>query len=122
MKKENTSFNNAVHLLIEGRGTPKNRSKNDGGTPEKEENRGTPDKNIPKTDYESIEEMANLMRVPTGQLLSCVKDLLERGELYYSKGKLRNPRYEEFEDICSEKKLNADGLMYKFVRDIENGK
>ena len=116
MKKEDTTFNNAVHLLIENGGTPKNQSKIDRGTPkieEKTEERGTP-----KGNYELINEMANLMRVPTEKLLDDIKELLEEGTLYYSNGKLVNPRYEEFERLCEVKKQDADKMINNVVRQM----
>lgn len=116
MKKEDTTFNNAVHLLIENGGTPKNQPKIDRGTPkieEKTEERGTP-----KGNYELIDEMANLMRVPTEKLLDDIKELLEEGTLYYSNGKLVNPRYEEFERLCELKKQDADRMITNVVRQM----
>lgn len=116
MKKEDTTFNNAVHLLIESGGTPKNQPKIDRGTPkieEKTEERGTP-----KGNYELIDEMANLMRVPTEKLLDDIKELLEEGTLYYSNGKLVNPRYEEFERLCEVKKQDADRMITNVVRQM----
>ena len=116
MKKEDTTFNNAVHLLIENGGTPKNQPKIDRGTPEnkeKTEKRGTP-----KGNYELIGEMANLMRVPTEKLLDDIKGLLEEGTLYYSNGKLVNPRYEEFERLCELKKQDADKMINNVVRQM----
>ena len=70
----------------------------------------------PKTDIESIEEMANLMRVPTETLLSDFRELLEDGTLYYSNGKLVNPRYEEFERACEGK--NIDKIIESMVRSL----
>lgn len=116
MKKEDTTFNNAVHLLIENGGTPKNQPKIDRGTPEikeKTEKRGTP-----KGNYELIDEMANLMRVSTEKLLDDIKGLLEEGNLYYSNGKLVNPRYEEFERLCELKKQDADKMINNVVRQM----
>lgn len=118
MKKEDTTFNNAVHLLIENGVHPKNQSKTDRGTPEnekKEEEWGTP---IPKTDYESIVEMANLMQVPIEKLLSDFRELLENGDLYYSGKKLVNPHYEEFERLCEIKKQPIDKMMGNIVRQM----
>ena len=79
----------------------------------KEEKMYTPDKNIPKTDYESIEEMADLMKVSAEKLLSDIRELLEDGTLYYSGGKLVNPRYEDFERACEGKNIDKilDGLI-----------
>lgn len=105
MKKEDTSFNNAVHLLI-----------NDTGTPQKKE------VCTPNKDYESISEMANLMRVSTEKLFADFRDLLENGDLYYTNGKLRNPRYEELEDLAERKGANLDKILSKVVRELENGK
>ena len=118
MKKEDITFNNAVHLLIENGVHPKNQQKTDRGTPEnekKEEKRGTP---IPKTDYESILEMANLMQVPIEKLLSDFRELLENGDLYYSGKKLTNPHYEEFERLCEIKKQPIDKMMGNIVRQM----
>ena len=104
MKKEDTTFNNAVHLLIS-------------------QNGGTPiEKKPAKTDYESIVEMAGLMRVEPDTLLKAINELLESGQLYYQNGKLINPMYEELESICKEKKINIENIIYKVIRDIENGK
>ena len=99
MRKEDTSFNNAVHLLI-----------NDTGTPQRNE------------DFESIGEMASLMRVTTEKLLSDIREMIENGELYYMNGKLRNPYFAELEDICERKKIDIESLLAKVVRDVENGK
>ena len=126
MKKENVSFNNAVHLLMERGGTPQNQSKSVKGTPQNEEKTAvgvhpetkkvsTP---IPKTDYESISEMASLMRVSEEKILKDIKDLLESGELYYSNGTLRNARYEEFENICEAKKQDIDKVLMKIIREM----
>lgn len=115
MRKEDTSFNNAVHLLIENGVHPKNESKSVKGTPEIEEkttSRGTPNK-----DYESICEMASLMRVEPGVIIEQIKDLLESGELYVSGGRLVNPRYEDFESLCERKKLDADKIIEKVIRE-----
>lgn len=75
-----------------------------------------------KTDCDSILEMACLMRVDVDYLLKLIKDLLENGDLVYSNGKLVNPTYEELEAVCDEKKINKENLIYKVIRDIENGK
>lgn len=104
MRKENTTFNNAVHLLIE----------QNGGTPKEEK--------AEKNDLDSISEMAQLMRVDVDYLLKLIKDLLENGDLVYSNGKLVNPTYEELEAVCEEKRINKENLIYKVIRDIENGK
>lgn len=112
MRKENTSFNNAVHLLIENRVHPKNESKSVKGTPENDKRVCTPDK-----DYDSICEMANLMRVEPGVIIEQIKDLLESGELYISHGRLVNPRYEEFESLCERKKWDADKIIDRVVRE-----
>lgn len=98
MKKENTTFNNAVHLLIE----------QNAGVPHKT-------KQVPKTDYDSIAEMASLMKVTTEQLLSDMNDLLENGELYYSGGKLRNPMYEDFENRFNENE--REKILEKVMRE-----
>ena len=127
MKREDTSFNNAVHLLIAGtplkiektnRGTPDNRPKNDNGVHPTEDFWGTP---IGKS-VKSVAEMADLMKVPTEKLFEDINGMLESGELYYSGGKLRNPIYEEFEDVCEEKKVNINNILMKVIRDIDNGK
>lgn len=98
MKKENTTFNNAVHLLINGNSdTPK-------------------DKKIPKSDYESIAEMARLMQVSTDGLLTALKDALEEGTLYYANGKLINPRYEEFERACGDRDI--DKILNSMIRSL----
>ena len=70
----------------------------------------------PKTDIESIAEMANLMRVPTERLLADFRELLEEGTLYYSNGKLVNPRYEDFERACEGK--NIDKILESMVRSL----
>lgn len=94
MKKENTTFNNAVHILINGKsGVPQN-----------------------KGDYEEIAEMASLMSVTTEKLLMDIRELLEEGSLYYSEGKLVNPRYEEFERACKGK--NIDRILDSVVRSL----
>lgn len=69
-----------------------------------------------KTDISSIAEMANLMRVPTERLLSDFRELLEDGTLYYSNGKLVNPRYEDFERACEGK--NIDKILESMVRSL----
>ena len=92
MKKENTTFNNAVHLLI-------NNTKED-----------------KKTDLESIAEMARLMQVSTEGLLTALNEALEEGTLYYSNGKLVNPRYEEFERACGDR--NIDKILESMVRSL----
>lgn len=71
-----------------------------------------------KTAMESVSEMANLMRVPTEKLLDDIKGLLEEGTLYYSNGKLVNPRYEEFERLCELKKQDADKMINNVVRQM----
>ncbi len=87
-------------------------------THQKAENVCTPDKKIPKTDYESIVEMANLMQVPIEKLLSDFRELLENGDLYYSGKKLVNPHYEEFERLCEIKKQPIDKMMGNIVRQM----
>ena len=114
MKKEDTTFNKAVHLLISGGVHPKNTVKVV-PTEEKIENKGTP---IPKTSYEAISEMANLMRVPTEKLLDDVKELLEDGTLYYSGNRLINPRYEDFERVCETKKQDPDKVIMNVIRQM----
>ena len=96
MKEENTTFNNAVHILINKK-------------------EGVPvDTKVPVTDYESIEEMASLMKVSMEKLLSDFRDLLEEGQLYYSNGRLINPRYEDFEKACEGKDI--DIILESMVR------
>lgn len=68
-----------------------------------------------KTDYDSIAEMASLMKVTTEQLLSDVNELLENGELYYSGGKLRNPMYEDFENRFNENE--REKILEKVMRE-----
>lgn len=72
----------------------------------------------PNEDFEQIEEMAGLMRVETGKLISDIKELLESGDIYYSGGKLVNPRYEEFESLCERKKWDIDKTIDKVVREM----
>lgn len=69
-------------------------------------------------DISDIAEMAYLMRVPTETLLSDIRQVLEDGTLYYSNGKLVNPRYEEFERICEAKKQDPDRMMANVVRSM----
>lgn len=69
-------------------------------------------------DLTDIEEMAELMRVPMNKLLSDFRELLEEGTLYYANGKLINPRYEEFEDICLRKKVDIDKTITNVVRQM----
>ena len=122
MKKEDTSFNNAVHILIENGGTPKIDGKTSEGTPEKPENLSNgvhpKEPKEPKTDLEQIEEMANLMRVEPDKLIRDIKDMMEEGTLYYSDGKLRNPAYEEFENRCAEKKIPIDRVLSKIMQTL----
>lgn len=68
-----------------------------------------------KNDYESIAEMASLMKVTTEQLLSDMNELLENGELYYSGGKLRNPIYEDFENRFNENE--REKILEKVMRE-----
>lgn len=82
------------------------------GTPENSQKVCTPDK-----DYESICEMASLMRVEPGVIIEQIKDLLESGELYVSGGRLVNPRYEDFESLCERKKLDVDKIIEKVIRE-----
>ena len=105
MKKEDTSFNNAVHLLISQPSTPLK--------PEKTAKSGTPKED---SSLDSIREMANLMMVPTESLIEAIKDALEEGTLYYSNGKLINPRYEEFERACVGK--NIDKILESIIRSL----
>ena len=119
MKEEDTSFNNAVHLLIERASTPQKIEKSDVGTPKKEEKRenvGTPKA------YQSVCEMANLMRVDPESLVEQFNDMLEEGTLYFENGRLINPRYDYLERICEEKKANIDNIISKVIREVENGK
>lgn len=67
-------------------------------------------------DYESIAEMASLMQVSTGGLLKALNDALEEGSLYYSNGKLINPRYEEFERACGDR--NIDMILESVIRSL----
>ena len=60
--------------------------------------------------------MANLMRVPTEKLLLDFRELLEEGTLYYSNGKLVNPRYEDFERACEGR--NIDKILESMVRSL----
>ncbi len=118
MRKENTTFNNAVHLLVENGVHPKKIEKSASGTPEnekKQENTGTP---LPKTDISDVEEMASLMRVPTETLLRDIRIMLENGELYYSGNKLVNPHYEEFEQLCELKKQPIDKVIGNIIRQM----
>ena len=100
MKKEDTSFNNAVHLLISRPGTPEKDEKTANCVPQNEEK--TAKVGTPKDDssLDSIREMASLMMVPMESLMEAIKDALENGTLYYSNGKLYDPTYEEFERAC----------------------
>jgi hypothetical protein len=95
-----------------------NSSKNAECVHQKAENVCTPTEKA----YQSIVEMAGLMRISPEKLFEDFNGLLESGELYYSGGKLRNPRYEEFEDVCEEKRVNIDNMLMKVIRDIDNGK
>lgn len=72
----------------------------------------------PKEDssLDSIKEMANLMMVPTESLIDAIKEALENGTLYYSNGKLINPRYEEFERACVGK--NIDKILESVIRSL----
>ena len=76
------------------------------------------DKTVCTPDYEQIVEMAILMNVTSEKLFSDIKDLLENGELYYSGGRLVNPRYEEFESLCERKKWDIDKTIEKVVREM----
>lgn len=98
--------------------THQNLEKSSSGTPEIIEKVYTLDKNIPKSDYESLAEMANLMRVSTDKLLSDFKDMIENGDLYYSGGKLRNPTYEEFENICESRGQKVENILTKVIRNM----
>lgn len=99
MKKEDTSFNNAVHLLINQTGVP-----------------------AKKDDLSDLSEMASLMCVTTEKLLSDIKDLVENGDLYYMGGRLINPKYEEFERVCEKRNVKVEHIITKAIREIENGK
>lgn len=70
------------------------------------------------SDLSDIEEMAALMMVPMDKLLSDFRELLENGELYYSDGRLINPRYEDFERICEKKKQDIDKTINNVVRQM----
>lgn len=71
-----------------------------------------------KTDITDIVEMAELMRVPMNKLLSDFRELLEEGTLYYSDGRLINPRYEDFERICEKRKQDIDKTIANVVRQM----
>lgn len=94
-KKEDTTFNNAVHLLMNQAGVP-----------------------LKNKDYESIEEMAVLMKVTPEKILSDIRELIEEGDLYYSDGKLINPRYEDFEQLCETKKQDPDKVIMDVIRQM----
>ena len=96
--REDTTFNNAVHILI-----------NEGCGKKVE-------KPAEKTDIEAIAEMACLMGVTTEKLLSDFRELLEEGTLYYSGGRLVNPRYEDFERACEGK--NIDKILESMIRSL----
>lgn len=118
MRKEDTTFNNAVHLLISDGVHPKKSENMSSGTPEndkKTSDAGTP---LPKTDLQEIESMASLMFVSTEKLISDIRDMLEEGTLYYSNGKLTNPRYDEFERLCEAKKKDPDKMIDSLVRQL----
>ena len=70
------------------------------------------------TDIQDIEEMAALMNVRPEKLLSDFRELLEEGELYYTGGRLINPRYIDFEDICERKKQDIDKTIANVVRQM----
>ena len=53
------------------------------------------------------------MQVTSEKLLSDIRELLEEGTLYYSEGKLVNPRYEEFERACKGK--NIDKILESVI-------
>lgn len=125
MKKEDVSFNNAVHLIIERAGTPQNGSKSATGTPQNEEKSTNgvhpKEENVctPKRDnYDLIAEMATLMRVDIDKVLRDIRELLESGELYYSNGTLRYSRYEEFENLCEAKHVSVEKVLLKVMREI----
>ena len=92
--------------------THQNTEKSSLGTPENTKKVST----LTKTDYESIAEMANLMQVSTEKLFSDIRELLENGELYYSGGKLTNPRYEEFERACGNRDI--DKILESMIRSL----
>ena len=71
-----------------------------------------------ETDLTEIEEMAALMNVRPEKLLSDFRELLEEGELYYTGGRLINPRYIDFEDICERKKQDIDKTIANVVRQM----
>lgn len=70
------------------------------------------------SDYEAVEEMARLMRVPTERLLADFRDLLESGDLYYTGNRLINPRYDEFEQICLQKKIDIDMTIGNIIENL----
>lgn len=74
------------------------------------------EENVPKTDISAIEEMAGLMRVPTDRLLMDFREMLEEGTLYYSNGKLINPRYEDFERACEGRDI--DKILESMIRSL----
>lgn len=69
-----------------------------------------------KTPYESILEMASLMQVTPEILFEALNEALEEGTLYYSNGKLVNPRYEEFERACGDR--NIDKILESMIRSL----
>lgn len=77
----------------------------------------TPDEN-----YNSICEMAGLLRIEPAHLFEALNTELEEGTLYLSNGRLRSQRYEEFENTCERKHVNIDNLLMRVIRDVENGK
>lgn len=76
----------------------------------------SPKRTHPKTDLESIAEMARLMQVSTEGLLTALNEALEEGTLYYSNGKLVNPRYEEFERACGDRDI--DKILNSMIRSL----
>ena len=56
------------------------------------------------------------MQVSTEGLLTALNEALEEGTLYYSNGKLVNPRYEEFERACGDR--NIDKILESMVRSL----
>ena len=73
----------------------------------------TPDEN-----YNSICEMAGLLRIEPAHLFEALNTELEEGTLYLSNGRLKCQRYEEFERICEEKKQSPDKVIMNVIRQM----
>ena len=69
MKKEDTTFNNAVHLLIENGGTPKNQSKIDRGTPKIEEKT---EERLVNPRYEEFERLCEVKKQDADKMINNV--------------------------------------------------